>query len=150
MHKPIREAHSAIRLRPFSGFGSVCGCACGYARWPYQGMIDRPRTGGLHASALCMGETRPQHTLLCRPALLCLCSSLHPLALYPFGSFPGETCTALRYCKIFIEIRPHPPLPDHRTVGFWLMHVSGGRAAALLVGDSHRKWNSKCFSEYLN
>ena len=74
-----------------------------------------------------------------------------PLHCIPLDPFPVRHArAALRYCKIFIEIRPHPPLPDHRTVGFWLMHVSGGRAAALLAGDSHRKWNSKCFSEYLN
>ena len=82
---------------------------------------------------------KPAPSTLCY-AMLCTlhCSLLHPLALYAFGSFPGETCTALRYCKIFIEIRhPHPPLPDHTsTGGFWLMHVSGGRAATF----------SPCFS----
>ena len=78
------------------------------------------------------------YAMLCY-ALLCTAVCFTPLHCMPLDPFPVRHArAALRYCKIFIEIRqPNPPLPEYTsTGGFWLMHVSGGRAATF----------SPCFS----
>ena len=68
-----------------------------------------------------------------------------PLALCAFGSQPGETCTLSDIARFLSK--SWRSWPADRS-GFWLMHVC--RVSALLAGASHHKWNSKCFSEYLN
>ena len=57
----------------------------------------------------------------------------------------GETCTLSDIARFLSK--SWRSWPADRS-GFWLMHVC--RVSALLAGASHRKWNSKCFSEYLN
>ena len=90
-------------------------------------MIDRPRTGGLHASALCMGETRPAlYTMLrLNPVELAVMQFASPLALCAFGSQPGETCTLSDIARFLSKSGNLWLRPPHRLLA--LMYVGPGR-----------------------